>query len=162
MKRLRLVMLGVLALVLVPSVVLGQQSTKTKSTSMTRCERFDAAVDERAVAIMQKQTNHSLTASRIEARVTGLTGRLDIRGLNSDKLKADLVELEHRTALLNRDYDDLVASVRSAKGACAAQGSLQPAREKLDILSSDMRDLQTWLRSILRPDILAIKIEGEK
>lgn len=159
MKRLRLVMVGIVVAVVLPSTVMAQ-ATKVKTNSLTRCQRFDAAVEIKATAVDQLRASRSATVTRINDRVTGLVGRMDVRGHDSSKLKADQAEFERRAALVDRDYNDLSTAIRSAKGSCAASGSLQLARDKLTILNSDLRDLQNWLAVILREDILSLKVAG--
>ncbi len=159
MKRLRLMMVGLAAAIMLPSVVLAQQTT-SKATIPNRCQRFDVAIDLRASSVDSLRKARADTASRIDARLTGLLGRLTVRGLDPAKIKADQAEFDRRAALVDRDYDDLATAVRSAKGACAAAGSLQPARDKLAVLTSDLHDLQNWLGVILRVDILSLKAGG--
>jgi hypothetical protein len=149
-------MVGVLVTVMVPAVVLAQE-TKAKTTGLTRCEQFDSALEVRATSIDELARSKSDTAGRIDARLTGLVGRLEVRKLDTTRLVADQTELARRSALVARDYGDLAVSVRAAKGSCAAASSLQPARDKLVILQTDIHDFQTWLQVILRADILRLK-----
>jgi hypothetical protein len=104
-----------------------------------------------------RQTASETALTHVGQRLANIIGRADARGYDVAKLTADQAELTRRIAAIKSYYARLISSVGEAGPKCAADGSLNAARDMQKSLKADIADLKSWYAATLQPDLVALK-----
>lgn len=132
------------------------------------CASVNNRIDNRISAYNNNKEKHLIAYKNIKERAAHLADRLDKKGYNTTKLRADGQTLNDKITKAAADYTNFITKLAQAKTQdCGnAQGVFRTTvKEALAILvtfRADVADIRVFIRTVLHPDIRALKSQTPK
>lgn len=133
-----------------------------------RCEGVIRRIDNRIAAYNNNKDRHLNEYRKVKERALALADRLDGRGYDTSKIRADAQTLNVKIVKAAQDYDSFIAKLEEAKAQdCGdAQGifrkTMGQSREFLKTFRASVADIRTFIRTVLHPDIKALRSQTPK
>lgn len=171
MKKSYLIVASILGILAVVITVRAEDFTlaarPTASSTEERmakiCNVVTTRLDERIARFDANHERHVTAYRNLQARVTKFVERIEAKGYDATKIKADLTELNTKIEKLATDYRAYIAVLRGSREVTCGgsegvfRGKLTEAKRLLGIVHQDVLDIRNYYQTTIRPDIRAIK-----
>lgn len=128
-----------------------------------RCQLIMGRIDSRILRFDENQDRHVAKYQQLKERFQALIARLESRGYDVSVLRQDFQELNELIVKFGTDYAVFIQDLRTARAnACSTSGGefanrVRAAKESLDIVRGDVREIRTFYKDTIRQDILGFK-----
>ena len=145
---------------------MSDEAQKRQELRTQRCELLTQRTDAHINRYENNRVGHVNAFTNIKERLERLITRLQERGYDTDKLKEDVEILGMKIDKLSQDLDLFIEKLREAKNYTCGESegafaeAMRVARDQLKIVREDVRDIKTFYRNTIKPDILAIRAQN--
>jgi bisphosphoglycerate-dependent phosphoglycerate mutase len=142
---------------------LGEQLKK----SIERCAEVEKKMAEKSGESNRLKVKHAVSLNASKVKLDKLIVRLEAKGYDVTKLKADAVAYDLMIKQYISDYTNFLSSMRDTKAfACGkSEGEykaiLETSKAQLESLKSQVKAIRGYWENTVKPDIKAIKVVME-
>lgn len=128
-----------------------------------RCARITAEIDRRVQKFTTSHTHRATQFEMIKTRVQEQITQLESKGIDTAKVKADLVIFDTKLRKLIADRDAYLAALHATKSPVCGQSqgefakALAAARAAQKLVLTDTQDLLDFVKNTLKPDLQALR-----
>lgn len=132
-----------------------------------KCETVIKRLDQRIDQYDKTKDTHLIKYKNTKDNFLALAERLDKKGYDTSKLRADGKTLDDKIATAAADYQSFIQKLEAAKQyPCqTSQGTfkkaMQDARTQLKVFHSDVKDIRNFFKTVIRPDLQAIRAQKQ-
>lgn len=136
-----------------------------------RCAKIQEKVQERSGNLDSIKEKHMSVYQNMTDRISKFIERLSGQGYDVSKIQADLVVLKEKIQKFSDDFSAQATKLGETKDlACGHsdgefKGKLVEARKMMKTVHADAMDIRTYVRTVVRVDIQALrnqKVEDKK
>jgi hypothetical protein len=128
-----------------------------------RCNLVTSRIELLTTRYGNNKQRHVNAYINAKDRITNLVNKLESKGYDVSKLKADLIVWEEKTQKFGTDYQEFINILNESKTYICGQSngdflaSLAKARQQLLIIRQDVLDIRLYYQETIRADIQALK-----
>jgi len=126
------------------------------------CEKRGEQVTKHVERYDKMKRAHVQAYNNMQDRVKKFIDKLNEKGYDTTKLKADLVVLNGKVVKFASDYSAYIAKLDQARqlgcdDPAAFKAKMQEARDLLKIVHGDAKDIHSYYTDTIKADIMALK-----
>lgn len=132
-----------------------------------RCEAAIRIIDKRIEQYNKTKDAHLMKYKNMKEHFLALADRLDKKGLDTSKLRADGKTLDNMIAKAASDYAAFIQKLTDAKqfpcgtSQGAFKNAMEQARAQLKVFHSDVKDIRSFFKTVIRPDLQALRAQNK-
>jgi len=160
------VLLALLSLFATVALAAGDTGAKGKRGTGDRVERAKQRIDK-AVGRLTQLKEKRLSASRkAENAIDRAADNFAAKGLDVSKLRSDDAELKSKVEAAAGECDAVIGELNKAKSLASAdsaeqfRSAVKSAMGNARDLRSDVKDIRTFIKTVVRPDIQALRSQA--
>lgn len=138
---------------------------KREENTAKRCEKVNSNIDKRVGEFNANKNVRIAHYQNIKTKFLAIADRLDKKGFDTTKLRADAAALDEKVKKLGSDYAAFIAKLTESKQyECGkSQGqfktALEQSKDLRQVVFSDGKEIGEYVRTVLWADVQAFKAQ---
>lgn len=148
--------------------VLAVDGSPSAKSVEKRCEATSRIIDQRIDQYNKTKEAHLMKYKNMQEHFLAMADRLDKKGLDTTKLRADGKILDEKIQKASSDYQAFIQKLEDAKAfPCGTSGgafktAMEAARAQLKVFHLDVAEIRSFFKTVIRPDLQALRTEKKE
>ncbi len=147
---------------------LAQSASPSAKGMEKRCEVIVKNIDQRIDQYSKTKDAHLMKYKNMKEHFLALADRLDKKGLDTSKLRADGKTLDDKIAKAASDYQAFIQKLTDAKkfpcgtSQGAFKTAMEAARAQLKIFHQNVQDIRSFFKTVIKVDLQALRAQNKQ